>query len=194
MSRNASNKTSVWVVVGAIAAIGVLAAVGFFFLSDGLSHYRGVPELSSSVYFENANSMRGNTYRLRGVVDTALGWSPATGRMFSFLVGKENKGARPLPVLVPVALSHIDIQKGQSFIMKVEIADEGIITVLDMRKLYSGSATGIAELRSANKKKQPQIAPTHCDPSPSSRALEFHSAPDACVHGTCNSARPCQDF
>ncbi|HPA21165.1 MAG TPA: hypothetical protein PLU30_25710, partial [Verrucomicrobiae bacterium] len=63
----------------------------------------------------------------------ALGWHPSKGRMFSVRIAGED-GSAPLPVLVPAALNHINIQQGQQFSFQIEIASGGVVVVQDMRK------------------------------------------------------------
>ncbi len=82
---------------------------------------------------ENANSLRGNVYKVQGTVDISLGWNPAKGRMFSILVEQED-GSGPLPVLMPEELNHINVQRGQRFNLRVEIGGGGVVVVQDMKK------------------------------------------------------------
>lgn len=95
--------------------------------------YRTLQPLDIRVYLENANSLRGNVYKVHGTVDRSLGWNPAHGRMFSILVEQEH-GSGPLPVLMPENLNHINVQRGQRFHLRVEVGGGGVVVVQDMKK------------------------------------------------------------
>lgn len=81
-------------------------------------------------YLENANSLRGNVYKIEGEVVNSLGWSPSKGR----LIAVEVDNNEVVPVLVTTDFSHINIQKGQRFIFLLEVDDKGILRTKDMTK------------------------------------------------------------
>ena len=120
-----------WVAVGVLAVAAI--AAGYFVFSKANDPYRTISALEPAVYLENANSLRGNVYRMNGAVCNSLGWSPSTGRLFAIEVG-EGRGAELLPVLVPTALSHVNLQKGQRFTFEVEVGDAGVLRVRSLRK------------------------------------------------------------
>ena len=82
-------------------------------------------------YLENANSLRGNVYKIQGEVLNSLGWSPTKGRLIA--VGVDG-GKQVIPVLVTTSFSHINIQRGQRFVFLLEVGDEGIVRTKDMTK------------------------------------------------------------
>jgi hypothetical protein len=122
----------VWFAVVALLAGGAIAA-GYFVFSRASDPYRTMQSLSVPAYLDNANSLRGNTYRVGGTVWDSLGWSPAAGRMYAIEVG-EAKPTDPLPILVPAALNHVNLQKGQRFVFQVEVGEGGILIVRDLKK------------------------------------------------------------
>jgi len=97
---------------------------------------RTVEELDPKLYYDNANSLRGNTYRIDAEIDSALGNSPTKGRLFSVTLKNPGKGGAPviLPVLVPIELGKLTIQKGQHYLMKVKVVDNGLLSVEEARK------------------------------------------------------------
>lgn len=95
--------------------------------------YRTLQPLDTALYLENANSLRGNVYKFRGTIEKSLGWHPSKGRMFS-VRSEADKDAALLPVLIPPELNHINVQQGQQFSFRIEIAGGGIVLVRDMRK------------------------------------------------------------
>jgi len=119
------------------AGVGVLAAAaiaaGYFLIAKAHDPYRTLQPLNVPAYLDNANSLRGNVYRINGTLWDSLGWSPGVGRLYSIETG-EGAAAELLPVLVPAALNHVNLQKGQRFIFEVEVAEGGILTVRSLRK------------------------------------------------------------
>ncbi len=112
----------------------VSATVGGYYLFQQVQDpYRAVQELEINTYMENANSLRGNIYKIEGTVQNSLAWSPAKGRLFSVQLGSERNSGY-VPIIVPPGLNHLNIQKGQRFRMKVEVIENGILQVLELQK------------------------------------------------------------
>ncbi len=84
-------------------------------------------------YLENANSLRGNVYKIDGTIDNQLTWSPTAGRLVSVIVAGPS-GEQPLPVLVPSTFNHVNIQKDQRFEFRIEVGERGVLRVQDIRK------------------------------------------------------------
>jgi hypothetical protein len=93
--------------------------------------FRTVLSLDVKTYLENANSLRGNVYKIEGEVVNSLAWSPSKGRLVAI---KVDRGEDVLPVLVTTNFNHINIQKGQKFIFLIEVDDKGILKTKDMTK------------------------------------------------------------
>lgn len=133
MARRAHRQTSplLWLILGAVfLALGGLGVI--FFQKDG-DPYRTVEKLKPEDYLENANSLRGNTYQIEGVIAHALGSSPEKGRLFSLRTGSADREC-PLPVLVPPGYRDLNLQKGQRYRMKVRVNDAGLLEVEEMTK------------------------------------------------------------
>ena len=81
-------------------------------------------------YLENSNSLRGNVYKLDGTIAKSLEFSPANGRLFSVEVGGDL-----LPILVPPQFNSVNIERGQRFFFKIEVADKGILKAQDVKKI-----------------------------------------------------------
>jgi len=135
MVRRASSRIPLTTVL--LCAFIVVAAMGggaYFFIAES-NPFRTIPALDTASYLENANSLRGNVYRIDGVVDNALSWSPTLGRLISVTVGQDDKEtADRVAILVPVNFNHINLQKGQRYQFKVEVVKDGIIEARDLRK------------------------------------------------------------
>ncbi len=137
MVRRASSRISLTTVL--LCAFIVVAAMGggaYFFIAES-NPFRTIPALDTASYLENANSLRGNVYRIDGVVDNALSWSPTLGRLISVTVGQDDKDKETVDrvaILVPVNFNHVNLQKGQRYQFKVEIVKDGLIEARDLRK------------------------------------------------------------
>jgi hypothetical protein len=116
-----------------VAILLVLAAFlgSRFLITRSSQPFRTAAPLDVETYLENANSLRGNVYRIQGEVLNSLGWSPTKGRLIA--VGVDD-GSRVVPVLVTTDFSHINIQRGQKFIFLLEVDDKGILRTKDMTK------------------------------------------------------------
>ena len=143
MARRANSKIRpLWIAL-ALGALVVAIAVGVIVQSTGGEPYRTVPELDMADYLNNANSLQGNVYKVRGSIAQALGYSRDKGRLFSVEVsggnnsGGDNSGGAVLPILVPPNLSYLNLQKGQRYIFRLEVGDGGILKAQDMKKTSS---------------------------------------------------------
>jgi len=133
MARRASTKPhAAWFLAVALLATAAIAG-GYLLMSKINDPYRTLHSLDVLTYLENGNSLRGNTYRISGAIWDSLGWSPSAGRLFAIEVGTGRSGDL-LPVLVPVSLNHVNLQKGQRFVFEVEVLEGGILRVKSLRK------------------------------------------------------------
>jgi hypothetical protein len=69
-------------VVAVLVGVGTLV-VGRLVFSHASDPYRTLQPLNVAGYLDNANSLRGNVYRVTGTIWNSLGWSPTAGRIFS---------------------------------------------------------------------------------------------------------------
>ena len=135
MARRASSSVHPVRVLSVIAL--VLAAVGgcYYLFSTVSDPYRTISPLDVTVYLENSNSLRGNVYKIAGTVDDQLAWSTAEGRLLSIEVDSQSASSRDiLPLLVPPEFNHVNIQRGQRYLFKVEVGDKGILRAADIQK------------------------------------------------------------
>lgn len=132
MSRRGHQEVSVVKLLGLLGSL-ILAGGAVFWLMKSGSGYRAVEKLNPSDYFENANSLRGNSYQIEGVVGHALGLNPTKGRLFSLVVREANQDWT-LPIFIPQDFKSLNIQKNQTYIAKVRVNDQGILWVTEMEK------------------------------------------------------------
>lgn len=128
MPRRASSSAHpLWLLA---AAVLVLAAVaGGFFIHSRSDPFRTVAVLPVQDYLENSNSLRGNIYKLEATIAKSIDWSASAGRLFAV----ESNG-EVVAVLVPAQFNQINIERGQRYVFKLEVADKGVLRVQEVRK------------------------------------------------------------
>src|SRR5262245_53791526 len=128
MARRASSPAHpLWIT---LAVLLVLAAIGGGFLIHSRSDpFRTTNPLPVKEYLENSTSLRGNVYKLSAKVDKTIEVSRSAGRLFSV----ESDGDM-LAILVPPEFNQLNIERGQNFVFKLEVAEKGILRVQQVRK------------------------------------------------------------
>lgn len=134
MARRASSSVHpLWIVAVLVLLAGAIGG-GYLLFGRVNDPYRTIAALDVPSYLENSNSLRGNTYKVTGTIMNSLAWSASAGRLFSVEVGS-GSATDVLPVLIPVEFNHVNIQKGQKFILKIEVDEKGILKARDLRKV-----------------------------------------------------------
>jgi hypothetical protein len=97
--------------------------------------YRTIPSLDVKAYLDNANSLRGNIYKIKGGIANQLRWNPDGRRLFSVEIdeGKNVEGSL-VPLLVTPDLKGVNIQKGQKYYFQVEVIEGGLLQTRTMTK------------------------------------------------------------
>lgn len=131
MARRARSAPNTRLLVGVLAAVLFLVAIGGYFLGNSGTPFRTAPEFPVEEYLTTSSSLRGNSYRLTGAVLNSIAWSPESGRLISV---EPTDSDSPIPVVVPAELAEINIQKGQRFHFLVEVRENGILYARDMTK------------------------------------------------------------
>jgi hypothetical protein len=129
MARRASSSSPNLKIIGAGAGVLVLAAGGYLMFGGAQDPYRTTSPFPVKDYLENANSLRGNTYKLEAQVDKTLEVSPDSSRLLSV----EN-GGDIIPLLVPSKLNGMNIERGQKLQFKVQINEKGLVVASDIRR------------------------------------------------------------
>lgn len=130
MARRASSSAHpVWLLLAAGLVLAAIAG-GYFLFGRVSDPYRTVTVLPVQDYLENANSLRGNVYKLDATVLKQLEWSSTGGRLFSV----DGPGGEVLPILVPASFSSVNIERGQRFLFKIEVGDKGLLKAQDVKK------------------------------------------------------------
>ena len=134
MARRASSKIRPFWVACILGALVLAVLVGVVLQNRGGDAFRTVPELNVGDYLANANSLQGNTYKIKGVISQSLGYTRGKGRLFSVEVNSPDGGDGILPVLVPPELSYLNLQKGQHYTLLLEVGDAGVLLARQMQK------------------------------------------------------------
>ncbi len=134
MARRASSSSHpLWLAAAGVLVLTVIA-VGYLLYGKANDPYRTMKLLPVADYMENANSLRGNVYKLDGTVSRSLDWSATAGRLFSVDVTGTDSRGEVVPLLIPSQFNNLNIERGQRFLFKIEVGDKGILRVQDLRK------------------------------------------------------------
>lgn len=126
--RKKSSHQTLWIVV-AVLLVGAAFLGSAMFRATGNDPFRTVPLLDIPAFLENANSLRGNVYKVEGEVSNSLAWSPSSGRLIAVDVEDET-----IPVLVTTEFNATNIQKGQKFIFVIEVDENGLLKTKNLSK------------------------------------------------------------
>ena len=113
-----------------VVVLGVLLIAGVYLLgSKEDSAVRTTPSLDIPSYLANADSLRGNIYKLEGTVSESLAWSPDSGRL---IAGEVEESI--IPVLVTPEFNSMNIQKEQQLVFLLEVDENGILRTRRVNK------------------------------------------------------------
>jgi hypothetical protein len=128
MGRRASSSVNpAWFAIVAIVVVAAIA-VGWLLQGRVTDPFGKLPPFPAADYLENSNSLRGNTYKVDGIVGEQLSFQNNT-RLISVEVNGE-----PVSIIVPAELRDVNVQKGQRLLFKVEVGEKGILKALDVKK------------------------------------------------------------
>jgi len=128
MPRRASSSAHpLWLLAAGVLVVAAIAG-GLLIRSQG-DPFRTVAALPVKDYLDNSNSLRGNIYKLDATIAKSIDWSANAGRLFAV----ESSG-EVLAVLVPPKFSALNIERGQRYVFKLEVAEKGVLRVQEVRK------------------------------------------------------------
>jgi len=95
----------------------------------------GVTDLETGEFLENATALSGNIYKVEGIVDDRLDkWRGTDGRLFSVQVS-DGSGSSYVPVWVSPDYTGANIQRGQRYVIKVRVQENGVLEMLELLKV-----------------------------------------------------------
>jgi hypothetical protein len=119
-------------IIGIAAAVAgfLIAAFLMFKIVAGDLLSGGSKNASSSFvvgdYTENSLSLRGNVYHVVGTVEERLGWNDDHGRLISLDV-TDDSGSSPVPILIPIDFSQVNIDRGAEMGFTVRVDRGGLL-------------------------------------------------------------------
>lgn len=137
MPRRASSGVNIGQMVGIAVAIIAFFAIAALLIkliagdmiggggSGGGGRVGKANALNLTSYRDNANSLRGNLYRIEGKIEEMLRWSE-DGRLISF-EASDGSLSIPVPVMVPADFSNVNLERGSELIMAVRVDREGML-------------------------------------------------------------------
>jgi hypothetical protein len=114
-----------------VAAALLIRVLGGGFLGSGSGSGGGkttgnASDLQIPTYIDNANSLRGNVYKVSGKVEEILKYTPDRGRLITVDTAASGEDAI-LPVLVPETFSGVNIDRGSDLTFVVRVDRGGIL-------------------------------------------------------------------
>jgi len=117
-----------WILV--LVTVGILFFAAIYLLgSKDTNPARTTPPLDVASYLANANSLRGNIYKLEGTVAESLAWSPDSGRLIAVQTEDDI-----IPILVTPDFNSMNIQKEQRLEFILEVDEKGILRTRKVTK------------------------------------------------------------
>lgn len=121
--------------LGLIIMLAVIGGGGFALMHRATDPMTGITELNTDEFLENATALGDNIYKLEGIVDDRLDkWRSTDGRLFSVQIS-DGSGSTFVPVWVPPDYQGTNIQRGQRYVFKVRVQENGVLEVLELLKV-----------------------------------------------------------
>lgn len=121
--------------LGLIVILAVLGGGGYALMHRATDPMTGVTQLDTDEFMENATALGDNIYKLEGIVDDRLDkWRSADGRLFSVQIN-DGSGSTFVPIWVPPNYQGANIQRGQRYLFKVRVQENGVLEVLELLKV-----------------------------------------------------------
>lgn len=135
MARRASRSLHpAWVGIAIVLAAGIVGLL-FFQYGQKSDPFRTIQSLNIPDYYDNANSLRGNIYKIEGTIQNSLYSSREKGRVITVEVETSQGNYESIPVLIPPELNHVEIQRGNRVHIKVSVEPDGILKVEQLDKV-----------------------------------------------------------
>lgn len=132
MGRRASSSLNSAAIIGIIAVIAILVGVGALTLRKKGKIFNDVPPLQIEEALQNANSLRGNDYRVEGKIDSR--WIRDTGEGLSLMVEDDGQ-TKYLFIMIPPEVSHVNIEREQRYAFKIKFGEGGVAIATDVKRL-----------------------------------------------------------
>ena len=124
------SKAWLWALLGAFGAVAV-AIAGLMLFKTGTDPLRTLEEFPIEAYLRNYEAVLGSRFRVELILDADLGGELGKGRLFSF---RSQSTGRLLPVLVPEGLNQSIFDKGQRYLLELEVRHGGVLVAKTCNK------------------------------------------------------------
>jgi len=132
MGRRASSSLNSAAIIGILAVVAILVGVGALTLKKKGKSFTDVAPLQIEEALTNANSLRGNEYRVEGKVESR--WVRDQGEGLSILV-EENNRVEHLFIMIPPDVTHLNIEREQRYAFKIKFGEGGVAIATDVKRL-----------------------------------------------------------
>lgn len=107
----------------------LIAAVSCLVVANFGKPYRTLPEFPVEEFVQNSQALEGNTYRLRGQVESLILRKEGLGRVISLLA----KDGVPVAAVVPSSVT-TNLEKGLRVVAEVRVAKHGVLVMQEFVK------------------------------------------------------------
>ena len=104
-----------------VVVAGILGYFGYKYMADP---YRTLEAFPMDKYLADYRSMTGAKFKADLKVSNDLGFKPDTGRLMVFTLQNDS---RPLVVLIPPKFGGLFFEKGQNYLVSLEVEDGGLV-------------------------------------------------------------------
>jgi len=132
MGRRANSSLNSAAIIGVIAAVAAIAAVGFFLFRQESETFTDAPLLHISEAIDNANSLRGNEYRIEGKIESR--WVRDSGEGLSLQVEQDGR-TEYFFIMIPPDVEHPNIEREQRYAFKIRFGEGGVAVATAVKKL-----------------------------------------------------------
>ena len=132
MGRRASSSLNTAAIIGIVAVVAILVGAGALMLKKKGVTYNDVALLRMDEAVQNANSLRGNEYRVEGKVESR--WVRDSGEGLSLIVEESGRTER-LFIMIPTDVEHPNIERDQRYAFKIKFGEGGVAIATAVKKL-----------------------------------------------------------
>lgn len=119
-----------WALIGAVSAVVIAAAI-FLSMKVGTDPFRSLEEFPVETYLRNHESLLGSRFKAELTLEAELGGEMGRGRLFSF---RSPSTGRIVPVLIPEHIQQGTFDRGQRYLLELEVRQGGTIQANGCRK------------------------------------------------------------
>ena len=132
MGRRASSSLNSTAIIGIVVVIAILVGVGALTLKKKGKTFNDVAPLQVEEALQNANSLRGNEYRVEGKVESR--WVRDSGEGLSLQVEEDGR-TEYFFIMIPPDVKHVNIEREQRYAFKIRFGEGGVAVATAIERL-----------------------------------------------------------